>query len=252
MGSLKLFYINHNMTSRAAEIEPQEIPFYDLTILLRGHLSYTVDGRELALSASDVIFMPPGSVRQRDESEEGVDYVSFNFFSDEPISLPLCLHGAAWGEITLLIAAVDMILRADYLNNMEKNTHLLACLLSVLKDRVTAEHFSPLTRSVMEYVHAHFAERISLADIGRHTFFSPIYCETVFKRETGQSIIDYLLEKRIDEAKRLLLEGTRSLSSVAEEVGFFDYNYFSRVFKKRTGYTPRAYRRFVVDEFRSR
>ena len=75
------------------------------------------------------------------------------------------------------------------------------------------------------------------------TFFSPIYCDTVFRKEVGRSIVDYVLDRRIDEAKRLLIEGTIPLAQIAETVGFNDYNYFSRVFKKRSGYSPTEYRR---------
>ena len=52
------------------------------------------------------------------------------------------------------------------------------------------------------------------------------------------SITDYILEQRIAEAKRLLWRNQYPLKQIAEMVGFNDYNYFARTFKKRTGYTP--------------
>ena len=98
----------------------------------------------------------------------------------------------------------------------------------------------------MQYLHKNLARRITLADIGRMTFFSPVYCDTVFKKDMGVSIIDYLLSRRIAEAKKLLIEGTFSLSEIAKQTGFSDSNYFTRVFKKRTGYTPTEYRKIYA------
>ena len=68
-------------------------------------------------------------------------------------------------------------------------------------------------------------ERISLDDIGKAMFFSPTYCSAVFRRETGKSIINYILDEKVNEAKKLILEGV-ALTQVAEQVGFNDYNYF--------------------------
>ena len=89
-------------------------------------------------------------------------------------------------------------------------------------------------------------KRITLEDIGKLTFFSPIYCDTVFKKDTGRSIIDHLIERRIDEAKKLLSSPDLSLSKISELCGFADYNYFCRVFKKRVGVTPGAYRKTMM------
>jgi two-component system response regulator YesN len=97
----------------------------------------------------------------------------------------------------------------------------------------------------MHYLHSNFSKKVTLNDIGKLTFFSPNYCENIFKRETGRSVIDYLLEIRMEEAKKLLAEGVLSLGDVSETVGFEDYNYFSRVFKKRTGYTPSEYKKLI-------
>jgi two-component system response regulator YesN len=147
----------------------------------------------------------------------------------------------------LLVAACDEIIRKPIpdTDTMEKIAHLLSCILLIMKDRVKQTGYNPLTLKIMQYLHSNFSEKITLDDIARLTFFSPNYCENVFKRETGRSVIDYLLQIRIEEAKRLLAEDSLALSTVAEAVGFDDYNYFSRVFKKRTGYTPSEYKKLI-------
>ena len=78
--------------------------------------------------------------------------------------------------------------------------------------------------------------------MSRATFFSPVYCCLVFKRETGETITDYIINEKITEAKILIPQGYR-LKDVAARVGMFDYNYFSRLFRKKVGYTPLQYKK---------
>ena len=223
-------------------INPKPIAYCDLTVVINGELEYNVNGKKVCLESGDVICIPEGAVRERKESEGEVDYVSFNFTCDREIRLPLQLKNAVHSDVLLLVAAYDKIGVSPYFDNREKNGHLLACLVSVLEDRAERQKFSPLTLKIMKYIRENMDKKITLEDITRLTFFSSVYCDTVFKRETGRSIIDHLIDIRVDEAKKLLLEGTMSLKEISESVGFNDYNYFSRVFKSRTGYPPSSYR----------
>ena len=246
MRDLKLIYSRHNMTALASSIVSQVIPYCELTLVIRGHLDYYVDGTHVPLDDGDAIFIPTGHVRARDLPDKVCDYVSFNFETEGEINLPTHIKSAVHSEELLLIAALDKMNSRYYPDNDEKIGHLLACMLALLEDRVKMHNYSPLTRSIIAHVNKNYSERITLDDIAALTYFSPIYCDTVFKREVGRSIIDFLIDKRIEEAKKLLLAQTAALTSVAERVGFSDYNYFSRVFKKRTGYTPSAYRQMIV------
>ena len=241
MNYINLHYVRHNVNGMAPKILPKHVPYNDLTILIKGRLDYTIDGREIELNSGDLIFIREGAVRARKASEESVDYISFNFTCHREVKLPDVLKDAVHSDVSLLIAAYDKIGGSPYFDNNEKNEHLLACLISVLEDRAERQKFSPLTLKIMKYIRSNLGNKVTLGDIGAITFFSPIYCDTVFKRETGSSIIDYLLDARIDEAKKLLLEGTMSLREISEAVGFNDYNYFSRAFKLRSGYPPSVY-----------
>ncbi len=243
MGISKLIYIRHNLSKKATTLPPKRIHYYDLTLLLSGRLTYYINGKEITMQSGDAIFLPPKSMRERHESEEVANYISFNFISSAAYGLPLVMKGAVRSEITLLVAAYDEIEKYNYSDNNKKAEYLCECILSVLEDIVTAAQYNPLTKKIMEYIHSDISRKITLEDIGKMTFFSPIYCDTVFRKEVGRSIVDYVLDRRIDEAKRLLIEGTTPLVQIADAVGFNDYNYFSRVFKKRSGYSPTEYRR---------
>lgn len=250
MKNVDLIYVRHNVNGHALEIKSAPIGFHDLTILIKGKLNYVIDGENISLDSRDVIFIPKGSDRMRKASEEPADYISFNFTCDGEVRLPKRLPDAVHSTALLLIAAYDKMNTIPFVDHKEKNEHLLSCLISLLEDRANKPSFNPITLKIMEYIRENIDKKISLKDIGGLTFFSPIYCDTVFKKDTGKSIIDYLIDARIEEAKKLLIEGALSLQEISESVGFNDYNYFSRVFKARSGYSPRAYRKMMLEQGR--
>lgn len=240
----KLFYARHNIAKKAKKMSPQTIQYYDLTILLSGRLVYNINGTTITMESGDAIFIPAGSIRERSESAGNENYISFNFYSGDEYHLPLVMRSVVHSEITLLIAAFDEIEKHNYFDsNMTTVEHLFNCILSVLENTITAQQHTPLIRKIIEYIHSDISRKITLEDIGKATSFSPIYCETAFRKEVGKPIMDYVLDRRIDEAKKLLITDTTPLVEIAQSVGFNDYNYFSRVFKKRSGCSPTEYRR---------
>jgi len=241
----ELVYIKHQKNKFSSSIRPLTIPYYELTVVFKGQLDYLIDGQRIQLREGDAIFVPPGAVRQRKRSEVEADYISFNFRTDTPIVLPAFLPNILTGEIRLLLAAADEILNTHISAFAEPISHLLLCLLSTIKNNLVRQSAHPLVVKIIRYLHENIAEKITLSDVAQNTFFSAVYCDSVFKKEMGRSIIDYLLEERIALAKQLLHEGTLSLRQIAEAVGFPDYNYFARTFKKRTGYPPGQYQKTV-------
>lgn len=222
------------------------IPYYDLTIVLSGSLEYTLNGKFFKVESGDFIMLPPGTRRNRESKNEITEYVSFNFKTESPVTLPLYVKGAVHSDVRMLIAAFDKMSAFPFTEGDRSRENLLVLIISLLERRIKSTDMHPLTLKIINYLRSHLAKRVTLDDIGDLTFFSPIYCDTVFKRDMGVSIVDYLLDLRIDEAKELILTNVLSLQDIAESVGFTDYNYFSRTFKRRTGYTPTAYRRLVL------
>ena len=100
---------------------------------------------------------------------------------------------------------------------------------------------NPLVSAIKKYVLENMQENISLSMIASHVGYSPNYCDTIFKKHENVSVINYLISQRIIEAKRLILEGVLSLKDIAQTVGYSDYNYFSRIFKKNVGCSPKDF-----------
>ena len=92
---------------------------------------------------------------------------------------------------------------------------------------------------MIEYFEDHYAEKISLDQIADNTYLSTVYISKIFKAETGDTPIRYLINIRLEKAKELLENGWEgSIQEVAMEVGYDDAYHFSKLFKKRYGVSP--------------
>lgn len=100
----------------------------------------------------------------------------------------------------------------------------------------------PLVDAVSSVVSRHPAMQFTVHDIARAAHMSPNHFSTLFRRHTGQSFVKFLNEKRLSLAEELLRDLTLDIKGVADSAGFEDANYFARVFKKKTGMTPREWR----------
>ena len=242
---MELFYYRHSANRAHSGITPKAIGFFEITAVFDGCLEYTVDGKECPVSKGDIIFIKKGSVRAR-RPFASANYVSLNFYADTVSDFPVLMSGAVSDTVYALLLAMDGIFRYTRNTNDERLALLLECLVKQLLVQLRHEAEDPLVSKIKLYIKDNLAEPISLKKISAAVFFSQAHCEKLFKEETGKSIINYLLDERLESAKMLIREGSLSLSDIAAETGFADYNYFSRVFKKRVGVSPMSYKKSVL------
>lgn len=103
------------------------------------------------------------------------------------------------------------------------------------------EKMRPINQA-KRYIKKHFSEGISLEEVSSEVGFSSSYFSTLFRKETGKTFLEYLMDVRIEEAKVLLRESKMTIEMVAKSVGVNDYKRFSKTFKKNTGISPKEYR----------
>ena len=99
-----------------------------------------------------------------------------------------------------------------------------------------------LMLKAIDYIRNNYSQQITLDDLARQVYLSPFYFSHIFREEMNTTFIEYLTMVRIEAAKEKLRETVISVGVIAEQVGYNDVNYFSRVFKKVTGQTPTQYR----------
>ena len=94
-----------------------------------------------------------------------------------------------------------------------------------------------------QYLYDHFSEELNLTRISREFYLTPSYLCDIFKKYTGCTITGYLLKIRMEKASGMLLNTNLSLVEIAAQVGYSDYNYFSRLFKRYFNISPNAFRK---------
>lgn len=97
-------------------------------------------------------------------------------------------------------------------------------------------------KNAKEYIDRNYMDYdISLCSVAEAVGLTPTYLSALFKKGMGQNMSEYLTSVRIDRSKKLLCCTSKLICEIAYEVGFRDYRYFSQIFKKRTGQTPRQF-----------
>ena len=100
-----------------------------------------------------------------------------------------------------------------------------------------------LVSKILNYLNEHYAENLSLEKISEKFFISKSNLSHYFKRETGLSPIQYMMQRRIGEAQSLLVETSLPIQEIEFQLGFNDSAHFSKMFKKYVGVTPKEYRK---------
>ncbi|MBQ3493761.1 MAG: helix-turn-helix transcriptional regulator [Clostridia bacterium] len=239
---IELFFYRHNKKGYAQEIPLAEINFFELTLVLKGKLEYEINNKKYIIEENDGIFIKSGELRKR-KNTEGVDYVSFNFHGFEG-DFPTHLQKIVNSPIKLLTSVCDEIHEKIYDGDSEI-TLALKLILELINNYLSVSRENPLIFAIKQYIHTNLTQKININELSSNVGYSPNYCSTIFKKYTKLTIIDYLNAERIEESKRLINENILSLSQIAFSVGFEDYNYFSRTFKKINGYTPTEYKKLV-------
>lgn len=120
--------------------------------------------------------------------------------------------------------------------------HILNMALEI-RERESKKHYRDLLAQAMDFIDSHYCENnLSLNRVAKEVNISPCYFSAVFSQEVGQTFVEYLTAKRMEEARRLLKQTDSRSSEIANIVGYKDPHYFSYLFKKTQGTTPRNYR----------
>ena len=94
----------------------------------------------------------------------------------------------------------------------------------------------------MDYIYNHLHEPIRTETLAQHLGLSRSYLSTLFKKETDQTISDYILSKRMEAAQNMLRFSDYTYAEIAATLAFSSQSHFIRVFRTQTGYTPKAFR----------
>ncbi|PMC35661.1 AraC family transcriptional regulator [Bacillus sp. UMB0899] len=142
-------------------------------------------------------------------------------------------------------------------NDNQLLVYLLISQLLVLISRTVAEakvksfqQSDVYVKKVVNYLHENYDYDIKIEDLSSLTHLHPNYLHRIFKETMDCTIIDYLTKIRINKAKMLISQTDIPITDVSSFIGMNSSQYFSKVFKKYTGYTPMEYRKHVCNTYK--
>ena len=100
-----------------------------------------------------------------------------------------------------------------------------------------------IRQKVLPYIQQNLTEPFTVSELADSVSLNPQYMMRLFKKETNMSILEYGAEQRIVKAKELLLSTNNSIENIGVQLGYYNYTYFMKVFKRSTGMSPGQYRK---------
>ena len=148
---------------------------------------------------------------------------------------PIYLHSASsdFGariEKTENMAAFEALIR-----------EMIATYCRLVREYSLSAYSAPVRKAII-FIDLNLSSPISTREIAADQFITPNYLSARFKQETGKNVTDYILERRVSIARKLLTTSSLSVQSVASAVGIDDASYFSKQFKRIIGLSPLQYR----------
>lgn len=242
----------------------------ELLIVLSGDMAVWIAGSTLKLTAGDIVCVRPRTphrtvITQKDNPAI-VFFTSFSDFHFKGME-PNCLEFPDNSPIL----HTDGIVRQDLTNlcfrmiserynnqvgqYFMQKAYLTQLLMTIIRQIIAppAQSCSPVTfethhktyvvSEIRQYLSIHYAEKISLDLIARNMYLSSAYISKIFKEETGETPINYLIKLRLERARIQLESDTQqSIKVISSSVGYEDVYHFSKLFKKYYGVSPIHYR----------
>lgn len=262
-------------TAAPEPIGPRGSHAHDFLLLLHvvsGRWTRRIDGHDWELGPGDAFVVAPGAVVDATPGGPGGEGWAVVFPAeavDPDAAAPLASwHGhpllapfvgrhrgggqrlpvppadrPAWAERFRALQAELTTRRDGYAEAARAHLTLLLVALGRLQDDVPAEAADPQLAAVFAWIEQRFAEPVSLRDLAAALGLTPGHLTTVVGERTGRTVQQWITERRMREARRLLVGTGLTVTEIAARVGYRDAGYFVRRFRAAHGTSPAAWRR---------
>lgn len=252
--------------------------FIEVAILLKGQARYFIDGNWYEAKEGDFIILNPGTYHKSlilDPANRATEcYLAFtgihfkgmeeNRFALAGGRFLFSMDGILKQEVFRICTAMTKEYKTCRPGRyFMLKSYLIQLLVLLIREQIDSAAspgiLSPASGYVFEstgkkyvvaqiirYLDEHYQEKISLDQIAKNMYLSTFYISKIFKSETGDTPINYLIALRMEKAKELMEESPgESIQSIAALVGYEDVYHFSKLFKKHFGVAPSQYKRGV-------
>ncbi|MBO7297474.1 MAG: AraC family transcriptional regulator [Clostridia bacterium] len=250
--------------------------FWEIVYADKESILCTADDEEMLLKEGEILFHKPNerhSLRANGKSAPNVFIISFEckseavrFFENRKLTLDTSLLRFVYALIEESKKTFHMHYSDPELKKMsllDKPTlggqqliknYLEILLVNLMRNETEKENpevvFLPheklgeqVAKQVVTFLKEHIHERLEIADICLALNYNKSYIFEQFKKATGRSVMAYFIRLKTERAKRFLRETEMSVTQIADALAFDTPNYFSKTFKKITGYTPLQYKK---------
>ena len=226
----------------------------NLTYLVSGEADYSFGSSWHRVKAGDLIFVPQGGIRQASIVPENLMHcysVDFSLRDSAgrpvPLPFPQVSHVKDANIVTDLFSKMNI----SWLQHDEEVLLRIRALLLLLISHLLLENHTVNSsaavddriRSVMTHIERHYADPLTLEYFASELHLNKVYLGSLFRKCTGLTFHQYLLNARLNAAEDLLYTGKHTVNEVAELTGFQDTSSFSRVFTKAHGVRPGRYQK---------
>ncbi len=237
--------------------------FFEMYILQKGKRQLYIENNDYSMNENELIVIPAQTLH-RTEGEPYTRYL-VNFTEDylddfQYKTIDLCQQqkismSPMEAERIFYLAETMLSIQNKFHEKNEDKDYPLHVLFSYLifeisrlknfpkQKFVQGKSFSIRTKKILKYIEANYNTHITLDTLSAQFYCSKPALYNDFKKNTGLSIIDYLLKTRLKVAQALLLNSKKTIAEIADACGFSSQSYFYLIFTKHIGISPSAYRK---------
>lgn len=276
-------YVDRYVFSRGWSYPESHIPYCMLRYILKGEAVFIINGQQLVVREGEVSYIPDGCMLECYSLGDEFSFISIRFnsttrldgndFITEFFHIPFVTKQAGsevaeyfWevyrnatsqntsrylrvrGNLELILAA--LVERAPGSQIEDSGEPVASFAWEAIRHRESRSliyHRDPRIQAVIDYLISNPTETLDADALSQMADMSPSNFRRLFRKQTGKAPRDFIKEIRMTAAARLLLTSNKGVSAIAYEVGYYDLNYFSRMFKSVFGVSPRAYRKASRD-----
>lgn len=232
--------------------------FQELYFITAGRSIFSVNGQTFTAKSGDVVYIPGNSLREaRTFKEAPMHTYAINFFwfhdNHDPLPFKTVTENIITDEMLRNLQELDHIWSSKKSMYTMRIRGLFLLILHRLLENYSHNaqtYLDPRIKKVVEHMTAHYAENIDIDTLALTVRLHPVYLGQLFKKNTGTTFKEYLNRIRVKHAEIMLSTGKYSVSEAAEQCGFHDISYFSKVFKNTKGYPPSVVKQGYDEPYR--
>ncbi len=238
----------------------------EFVLTKKGTMRCRIDNVEFTASDGDVFFIQTGQLHYEEILSEHLDIFTLRFnLLDRKNNLCRFITGESLkpqylkGFGTKSADLFEQILQLVWNEKPGTEKKIEAIILKLIalvrkqygkdpyeaKPSAVSAHHRTLVRQAEDHIRANLDRKISIPDLAKVCCISPHHFAHIFKETMGVPPLHYIQQLRMDQARRLLADDSLCVYQVAQKVGYSDPFYFSRIFKKATGYSPQTFRSYI-------